>query len=134
MIAWEGCGLKGAKESGKLFLTKLPTLKDNYKDIFILERFMKKFIYLLFLFLSISIYAENTPLKRVAIIGGGMSGVSTGAFLKDKKLEVHLFEKENRLGGHVRTFPLPGAPGKLVNVDVGPQYINQKVGSFMLIF
>jgi predicted NAD/FAD-binding protein len=85
---------------------------------------MKKMIYSLFLLLSLSINAEEVALKKVAIIGGGMSGVSTSAFLRDNKLEIHLFEKEPKLGGHVRTFPLPGAGGKIVNVDVGPQYVN----------
>jgi predicted NAD/FAD-binding protein len=85
---------------------------------------MKKMIYLIVLLLSISINAEEVALKKVAIIGGGMSGVATSAFLRDKKLEIHLFEKEAKLGGHVRTFPLPGLNGKTVNVDVGPQYVN----------
>ncbi len=83
---------------------------------------MKKFIWPFFLILFSNSYAE--PLKKIAIIGGGMSGVATGAFLKKEKFEIHLFEKEQRLGGHVRTFPLQGANGRLVNVDVGPQYIN----------
>lgn len=90
---------------------------------------MKKIIYLLLLVLPLQLKAVdspnvNFPAKKVAIIGGGMSGVSTSAFLKDSNLEVHLFEKEARLGGHVRTFALPGLNGRAVNVDVGPQYIN----------
>jgi predicted NAD/FAD-binding protein len=85
---------------------------------------MKKMISSLILLLSFSIKADEAVLKRVAIIGGGMSGVATSAFLRDKKFEIHLFEKEAKLGGHVRTFPLPGLDGKLVNVDIGPQYVN----------
>lgn len=87
---------------------------------------MKKIIFSFVFMICLNLKAEENKIPKVAIIGGGMSGVSTGAFLKDKNLEVHLFEKEARLGGHVRTFPLPGAPGRLVNVDLGPQYINPK--------
>lgn len=76
---------------------------------------------LLFLvFTSNKLWALNK--KRVAIIGGGMAGVSTAAFLKKSKLEVHLFEKEDHLGGHARSIALPGADGKQVFVDLGPQY------------
>ena len=39
---------------------------------------------------------------RVAVIGGGASGLIT-AYLLHKKYEVHVFEKENILGGNVRT-------------------------------
>lgn len=96
---------------------------------------MKKNIFLLLFVLSLQIHAQENPTvtstgglptKKVAIIGGGMSGVATGAFLRKKKLEIHLFEKESRLGGHVRTFALPGKDGRAVNVDVGPQYVNPK--------
>ncbi len=92
---------------------------------------MRKILFLLLFIFPLHLKAQpvvtpavNAPLKKVAIIGGGMSGVATGTFLKSSKLEVHLFEKEARLGGHVRTFALPGANGRSVNVDVGPQYVN----------
>jgi len=63
-------------------------------------------------------FTLQAGLKKVAIIGGGMGGVSTATFLKDSNYEVHLFEKEKRLGGHATTVSLRG-----INVDIGPQYL-----------
>ena len=40
--------------------------------------------------------------KKVAVIGSGISGISASLFLS-KKYDVHLFEKNNYLGGHTRT-------------------------------
>ena len=40
--------------------------------------------------------------NKVAIIGSGISGLSTALFLS-KKFDVHLFEKNEELGGHTRT-------------------------------
>ena len=40
--------------------------------------------------------------ERIAVIGSGISGISSAYFLS-KKFDVHLFEKEGRLGGHTRT-------------------------------
>ncbi len=40
---------------------------------------------------------------RVAVIGGGISGLSTAFYLKRKGAQVRLFEKEKRLGGKMRT-------------------------------
>ncbi|KAF2463479.1 FAD/NAD(P)-binding domain-containing protein [Lindgomyces ingoldianus] len=41
--------------------------------------------------------------KRIAIVGSGVSGVSALWTLKNTQHEVHLFEKEDRLGGHTNT-------------------------------
>ena len=40
--------------------------------------------------------------EKIAIVGSGISGISSSLFLS-KKYEVHLFEKNNYLGGHTRT-------------------------------
>ena len=40
--------------------------------------------------------------ERIAVIGSGISGISSAYFLS-KNFDVHLFEKEGRLGGHTRT-------------------------------
>ena len=40
-------------------------------------------------------------MEKIAIIGAGISGLSTAHFLKDK-YEVTVFEKENRPGGLIR--------------------------------
>ena len=40
--------------------------------------------------------------EKIAIIGSGISGLSLAYLLSDK-YDVHLYEKNNRLGGHTRT-------------------------------
>lgn len=47
--------------------------------------------------------AYNMPLKdkKVAIVGGGMSGLACALFLCNKKYQVTLFEKSGRLGGRL---------------------------------
>ena len=41
--------------------------------------------------------------KRIAIVGSGISGPSALYALRNTQHEVHLFEKEERLGGHTNT-------------------------------
>ncbi len=41
--------------------------------------------------------------KRIAIVGSGISGLSALWTLRHTNHEIHLFEKENRLGGHTNT-------------------------------
>jgi predicted NAD/FAD-binding protein len=41
--------------------------------------------------------------KRIAIVGSGISGMSALYALRNTEHEVHLFEKEDRLGGHTNT-------------------------------
>ena len=40
--------------------------------------------------------------EKIAIIGSGISGLSS-AYLLSHKYDVHLYEKNNSLGGHTRT-------------------------------
>lgn len=44
----------------------------------------------------------DTPARRIAIIGGGISGLAA-AWLMSQRHRVTLFEAETRLGGHART-------------------------------
>lgn len=54
---------------------------------------------------------------RIAVIGSGISGLAAGYYLS-RKHEVHLFEKETRLGGHTHTVIVESSRGPLA-VDTG---------------
>ena len=54
---------------------------------------------------------------KIAVIGSGISGLVSAHVLADKH-EVHLFEAENRLGGHTHTHEVEVASGRY-NVDTG---------------
>jgi uncharacterized protein len=56
-------------------------------------------------------------MKRVAVIGAGISGLATAYFLS-RRHRVHVFEKETRLGGHTNTVVVDGANGA-VALDTG---------------
>lgn len=62
------------------------------------------------------------PLRRVAVIGGGMAGVAC-AWLLDGACEVVLFEAREALGGNVQTVELV-IDGHPYRVDVGAQYFH----------
>jgi uncharacterized protein len=55
--------------------------------------------------------------KKIAIIGAGISGLSAGYYLS-RKYEVSLFEKESRLGGHTHTINVDSSVGQ-IPVDTG---------------
>lgn len=58
--------------------------------------------------------------KRIAIVGSGISGLSTLWALRDTHHEIHLFEKEARLGGHTNTATWTNQQnGKSTPVDTG---------------
>ena len=58
----------------------------------------------------------NKP--KIAIIGSGISGLSASYFLS-KKFDVHLFEKNNILGGHTRTINFKDANNNNLSIDTG---------------
>ena len=49
---------------------------------------------------------NNNLHKKIAVIGSGISGISASYFLSSK-YDVHLYEKNNYLGGHTRTINIP---------------------------
>jgi predicted NAD/FAD-binding protein len=55
--------------------------------------------------------------KRIAIIGSGIAGL-TAAYYLSRKHEVFLFEKEQRLGGHTHTVTVDSGAGPLA-IDTG---------------
>ncbi len=56
-------------------------------------------------------------MKRIAVIGSGISGLSAAYYLS-RRHEVHVFERDNRLGGHTHTVLAESASGP-VPVDTG---------------
>ena len=51
-------------------------------------------------------------MKNIAVIGAGISGLAAAYFLS-RRHRVHLFEKEERLGGHTHTVLIDGPAGTL---------------------
>jgi predicted NAD/FAD-binding protein len=64
----------------------------------------------------------NSPIdgrQRIAVVGSGISGLSAAYFLS-RKHEVHLFEKDRRLGGHTHTHLIEDpANGRIIPIDTG---------------
>lgn len=59
--------------------------------------------------------------RKVAIIGGGVSGLSAAWHLHQNcpDTDVHLFESEDRLGGHAHTVSITPEGEDPIDVDVG---------------
>ena len=69
------------------------------------------------------------PPRRVAIVGGGVSGLSAAWHLhtnggKDA-YDVHLFEKDAKVGGHAHSTTIHTVASKPVDVDVGFMVFNE---------
>ena len=62
--------------------------------------------------------ACSQPVKRVAVIGGGIAGIGCLWGLRDTDCDVHLYEADSRLGGHANTVTLENH-GQSVSVDTG---------------
>lgn len=56
-------------------------------------------------------------MKRIAVVGAGIAGMSA-AYLLSHKYEVHLLEREDRLGGHTHTHQIETSRGVLP-IDTG---------------
>lgn len=67
--------------------------------------------------------------KQLAIIGAGISGLGCAYHLRNHpNLEITLFEKEQRLGGHSNTidFTLPGGTSPSYGIDTGFLVFNRR--------
>ena len=64
-------------------------------------------------------------MKRIAIIGSGISGLYA-AYLLHKDYEITIYEKENYLGGHTRTLTITYEKNVEINVDTGFIVFNKK--------
>ncbi len=56
-------------------------------------------------------------MKRVAVIGSGISGLSAAYYLS-RRYEVHVFERDDRLGGHTHTVTVESEQGS-IPLDTG---------------
>ena len=68
--------------------------------------------------------------RRVAIVGGGASGLLTAWMLQDQH-EVVVFEADARLGGHVRTVPVAHEDGQVVYAEAGFKYFFDRTNPYM---
>jgi phytoene dehydrogenase-like protein len=57
---------------------------------------------------------QNSQAPRVAVIGGGLAGLSAGCALADAGYCVELFERRPYLGGRASSYELPGT-GEVVD-------------------
>ena len=69
-------------------------------------------------------YKEKQLMKRIAIIGSGVSGL-TAAYLLSKKHDVTVFEKNDRVGGHTATVDIE-KDGEKLAIDTGFIVFNDK--------
>jgi predicted NAD/FAD-binding protein len=56
--------------------------------------------------------------KKVAIVGGGVSGIGALWALKSSPHDVHIYESGDRLGGHTNTVQFE-KNGRKTDVDTG---------------
>lgn len=61
--------------------------------------------------------------KRIAIIGSGIAGLGCAHFLRNQ-FDVTVFEKNNRIGGHINTVEVPEAE-RTVAIDTGFMVYNR---------
>ena len=52
--------------------------------------------------------------ERVAVLGGGVAGLTAAHELEERGFEVTVYEARDRLGGKARSLPVPGTdlPGE----------------------
>eukprot|EP00871_Galdieria_phlegrea_P001385 jgi/Galph1/2247/GphlegSOOS_G939.1 len=67
----------------------------------------------------------TTTAQKIAVIGGGISGITTAWCLSKHGYDVTIFEKESELGGHAKVIYLEHR-GKKIPVDVGFMVFNEK--------
>ena len=65
----------------------------------------------------------NNQKKKIAVIGSGIAGISA-SYLLSSKYNVHLFEKNNYLGGHTRTVQV--SADNNLSIDTGFIVFNDK--------
>lgn len=71
--------------------------------------------------------------KQIAVIGGGIAGI-TASYLLQKKYDVSLFEKNEYVGGHTNTVIIPDGEDAGTPVDTGFIVFNNKTYPNLLRF
>lgn len=87
--------------------------------------FFRSFLLATLLFPAV-VFSQNKKI-RVAIVGGGMAGVSAAhsIFSIDSNASITLFEKESAMGGNAKSVTLKNSRQEEVLVDAGPQYFTE---------
>ncbi len=60
-----------------------------------------------------------TKTKKVAIIGGGLAGVSAAVYLAERNFDVTIFERDSFLGGKIGSWPVKFKDNYQTNVEHG---------------
>ncbi len=60
----------------------------------------------------------SKPVRRIAIVGGGIAGIACSWKLREDKCIVDIYEADDRLGGHANSVPFDG-DGQTPMVDTG---------------
>lgn len=55
--------------------------------------------------------------RRIAVVGGGVAGLTAAYVLQQGGCEVSLYEAEDRLGGHAHTHDRASADGRVLRID-----------------
>jgi isorenieratene synthase len=63
-------------------------------------------------------FAITNP-KKVAVVGGGLAGVSSAIYLAERNFDVTIFERDSFLGGKVGSWPVNFQEGYKTNVEHG---------------
>jgi predicted NAD/FAD-binding protein len=68
---------------------------------------------------------DRRPPQRIAIIGGGISGIACSWGLRAHDCDVDIYEADVKLGGHANSVPFHG-PDVTVSVDTGFAVLDEK--------
>lgn len=84
---------------------------------------MKSALFVLFVTLA----SFGISQTKIAIIGGGMAGISSAYYIHqfDPSAEITIFEKEAQVGGNAQSITVKNKAGENVVLDIGPQYFTK---------
>lgn len=65
--------------------------------------------------------------KKIAVVGGGISGLTAAVDLDKKGYDVTIYEKESKLGGRIWKFPKEVLPDNIIDEELEPIYKNKNI-------